>query len=116
MFNSTVKYLTVAKETFTLAGLPEPRIEPEIVLHLASAPSAGVSEPELFGCIDRIAHGFEIVHSIFPGWIFTAADAVAAYGVHGALLLGDKHAISRKPEQGDCSIALRSETARGHAD
>jgi 2-keto-4-pentenoate hydratase len=37
---------------------------------------------------------FEVVHSIFPNWTFTAADAVAAYGVHGALLIGDRHPIS----------------------
>lgn len=66
--------------TFAVKGLPEARIEPEIILHLASAPRPGMSEGELLGCIDWIAHGFEIVHSIFPGWTFTAADAVAAYG------------------------------------
>jgi 2-oxo-3-hexenedioate decarboxylase len=91
--------MTRANETFALVGLPEPRIEPEIVLHLASAPHADMSEDELFGCVDWIAHGFEIVHSVFPGWTFTAADAVAAYGVHSALLLGDRHAISEKPRR-----------------
>src|SRR5712692_1308485 len=34
MFDSTVKDLTAADETFALVSLPEPRIEPEIVLHL----------------------------------------------------------------------------------
>jgi 2-keto-4-pentenoate hydratase len=99
MFDSTVNDMTRANETFALVGLPEPRIEPEIVLHLASAPHADMSEDELFGCVDWIAHGFEIVHSVFPGWTFTAADAVAAYGVHSALLLGDRHAISEKPRR-----------------
>jgi 2-oxo-3-hexenedioate decarboxylase len=99
MFDSTVKDLTAANETFALVDLPEPRIEPEIVLHLTSAPHAGMTERELFDCIDWVAHCFEIVHSIFPGWAFKAADAVAAYGVHSALLLGDRHEISRKPAQ-----------------
>jgi 2-oxo-3-hexenedioate decarboxylase len=91
MFDSTVHDLTTVGEVFALVDLPEPRIEPEIVLHLASTPRADMSEHELIGCVDWVAHGFEIVHSIFPGWTFAAADAVAAYGVHSALLLGDRH-------------------------
>jgi 2-oxo-3-hexenedioate decarboxylase len=55
-----------------------------------------MSEDELIACIDWVAHGFEIVHSVFPGWTFAAVDAVAAYGVHGALLLGDRHPISEQ--------------------
>ena len=54
-----------------------------------------MDERELIECVDWVAHGFEIVSSIFPRWEFTAADAVAAFGVHGALLLGKRHAIVR---------------------
>jgi hypothetical protein len=36
------------------------------VLHLASAPQADMNERELFGCVDWIAHGFEIVSSPLP--------------------------------------------------
>jgi 2-oxo-3-hexenedioate decarboxylase len=99
MFDSTVNDLAAMNNTFAVKGLPEARIEPEIILHLASAPHPDMSEDELLGCIDWIAHGFEIVYSVFPGWIFTAADAVAAYGVHGALLLGDRHLISDQPKR-----------------
>jgi 2-oxo-3-hexenedioate decarboxylase len=38
MFDSTVNDLAAADEMFVLEGFPEPRVEPEIVLHLASAP------------------------------------------------------------------------------
>ena len=55
-----------------------------------------MSEDELVAGIDWVAHGFEIVHSVFPGWTFAAVDAVAVYGVHGALLLGDKHPMSEQ--------------------
>jgi 2-oxo-3-hexenedioate decarboxylase len=96
IFDSTVHDLAAVSEIFALAGLPEPRVEPEIVLHVASSPHAGMSEDELIACIDWVAHGFEIVHSVFPGWTFAAVDAVAAYGVHGALLLGDRHPISEQ--------------------
>src|SRR5690606_20815510 len=40
------------------------------------------------------AHGFEIVQSIFPAWKFTPADTVAAYGLHGALLIGPRHKVT----------------------
>jgi 2-keto-4-pentenoate hydratase len=31
------------------------------------------------------------VQSIYPGWKFSAADTIAANGVHGALLIGPRH-------------------------
>ena len=76
---------------FALAGLCEPRIEPEIVFGLSRAPTPDMDEPALLGCVDWVAHGFEIVQSIFPGWRITGADAVAGLGMHGALLIGERH-------------------------
>ena len=73
---------------FPLRGFPEPLIEPEIVLHLARAPDHGMDEAALLGCIDWVAHGFEVVASPFPGWSFGAADAAAAFGVHAGLRIG----------------------------
>lgn len=93
MYDTTVHDLGAA-DVFALAGLPEPRIEPEIALHLAQAPSAGMIEAELIGCIDWIAPAFEVVYSIFPGWKFAAADAVAAFGVHAALYLGERRDVT----------------------
>ena len=77
-----------------LAGLAEPRIEPEIVFGLARAPDPAMDEAALLGCIEWVAHGFEIVQSIFPGWTFAAADTVAAFGLHGALLIGPRHRVA----------------------
>lgn len=76
-----------------LDAFAEPRIEPEIVFGLARAPSPDMDEGALIACIDWVAHGFEIVQSIFPGWQFSAADTVAANGLHGALLIGPHQAI-----------------------
>ena len=90
MYDTTVADLAALGETFKLPNWPEPRIEPEIVLHLATAPAPSMSDAELLACVDWIAPAFELVTSIFPNWSFTAADATAAFGVHGALLLGEK--------------------------
>ena len=72
----------------------EPRIEPEIVFGLGKAPVPGMDEPALLECIDWVALGYEIVQSIYPGWKFTTADTIAANALHGALLLGSRHAIA----------------------
>jgi 2-oxo-3-hexenedioate decarboxylase len=82
-----------------LDGFAEPRIEPEITFGLARAPSPDMDEGALIACIDWVAHGFEIVQSIFPGWQFSAADTVAANGLHGALLIGPRHAIGSHAAQ-----------------
>jgi 2-oxo-3-hexenedioate decarboxylase len=89
VFNRTVSKAS-AGEAYELVAMPEPRIEPEIALHLASAPASGMNIDDLVACIDWVAPAFEVVYSIFPNWQFTGADAAAAYGVHGALVLGEE--------------------------
>lgn len=94
VYDHTVHNLAEINDTFSLASLVEPRIEPEIIVKLAQEPAPGMDETALLGCIDWIGHGFEIVQSIFPGWKFSAPDAVAAFGLHGALLVGPRHSIA----------------------
>ena len=95
VFDATVRDLPpprqAAQHPLTLALFAEPRIEPEIVFCLAAAPSPDMDEATLFGCIDWVAQGFEIVQSVFPGWKFTPVDTVIANGLHGALLIAPRH-------------------------
>jgi 2-oxo-3-hexenedioate decarboxylase len=98
VYNRTVHNLAEIGDTFSLMGLAEPRIEPEIVFKLALAPAPGMDETALLVCIDWVGHGFEIVQSIFPGWKFSAPDTVAAFGLHGALLIGPRHSIAAHAE------------------
>jgi 2-oxo-3-hexenedioate decarboxylase len=65
-----------------------------------------MDETALLACIDWVGHGFELVQSIFPGWKFSAPDAVAAFGLHGALLIGPCHPIAAHAE--DWSRTLSS--------
>ncbi len=90
VYDSTVHDLKTTA-SLSLARFAEPRIEPEIVFGLASPPTPDMDEKTLLSCVDWVAHGFEIVQSIFPQWQFSAADTVAANGVHGALLIGPRH-------------------------
>jgi 2-oxo-3-hexenedioate decarboxylase len=94
MYHSTVQRLAAADARFSLDRMIDPRIEPEIVFGLAHAPEAGMDEAALLGCVDWVAHGYEIVQSIYPDWKFTAADTVAAFTLHGALLIGQPRSVS----------------------
>jgi 2-oxo-3-hexenedioate decarboxylase len=98
VYDRTVHDLAEIAGTFALAALVEPRIEPEIVFGLATAPAPGMDERALLACVEWVAHGFEIVQSIFPAWTFSAADTVAAFGLHGALLIGPRHPIAARAE------------------
>jgi len=94
IYNQTVHNLSEIGDMFSLAGLAEPRIEPEIVFKLAVAPAPGMDEGALLESVEWVAHGFEIVQSIFPRWKFSAPDTVAAFGLHGALLIGPRCSIA----------------------
>lgn len=98
VYDRTVHNLADLSEAFSLTNLTDPRIEPEIVFQLSAAPASGMDETGLLACIDWVAHGFELVQSIYPRWKFSAADTVAAYGLHGALLIGSRHPIGAKME------------------
>lgn len=85
IYASTVAEL--GETHFTVEGFPEPRIEPEIVFRFHAEPSLDMDDLELLGTMEWIAHGFEIVHSIYPAWKFAA---VAAFGLHAGLRIGSK--------------------------
>lgn len=83
----------------SIADFIEPRIEPEIIFGLKAPPLPDMSELAVLDCIEWVSLGYEMVQSIFPNWKFAASDTVAANGLHGALLLGPRHAITpRKAE------------------
>lgn len=88
----------------------ECRLEPEVALKLKAAPTAGMDEAGLAGCVEWYAPAFEIVQSIFPGWQFTLADCAAAGGLHGCLLLG--HPVAAGPYASDFA-ALQLELKEG---
>ncbi len=68
----------------------QPRIEPEVVFGLAAEVSGTHSAADVLARTEWIAPGFEIVQSHFPDWRFAAADCTAAFGLHGALVVGPR--------------------------
>ncbi len=103
VYDTTLHDVAALPGGFALGHLPEPRIEPEIAFGLTRAPRPELGDAELLSCIEWVAHGFEIVQSPFPGWRFAPADTVAAFGLHGALLLGP-----RVPVTGDHGALARA--------
>ncbi len=71
-----------------LAGMPSPRLEPEVVVGFARAPGADPSFDELFDCLDWIAPGFEMVQTHLPDWRYTPAQTLADSAVHARLVIG----------------------------
>jgi 2-keto-4-pentenoate hydratase len=92
----------------SLDGLCEPRIEPEVVFCLRESPPALCELAGLVQAIDWMAHGFEIVHTHFPGWKFSGAQAVADAGLHGLLLVGHRVKLAAGNEPQALAVALAS--------
>lgn len=104
VYDTTVVYARDGRAAIPVGPLPEPRIEPEIVLHFAAAPPVTRDEAAILACVDWIAHGFEIVQSPFRDWKFKVADTVAANGLHGALVIGTPVPVAGIA---DCARKLR---------
>lgn len=123
VWDTTVSTATSGTARLDLAGMPEPRIEPEVVLHLCRGPEPGMDEEALLDCVDQVAHGCEIVQSIFPRWRFTGPSSAAAFGLHGRLVVGPWRDIRNdrlewSKSLADFSVTLRQAEAvvdEGHA-
>jgi 2-oxo-3-hexenedioate decarboxylase len=106
VWDTTLRLLAGGRAEVSLAGLVQPRLEPEIVFGFGAEPRRGMSENELLACIDWVAHGVEIVHTHFDGWRFQAADAVADGALHGRLLVGPTVPLARFEAPGQALEAL----------
>lgn len=81
----------------------QPRLEPEIVVGLRETPRRNTPRA-VFDAAEWIAHGFEIVQCPYPDWRFTAAEAIAAQSLHGALILGPRRPIASLGNDPDAAI------------
>jgi len=94
IWTHSTHYAKDGHATLALKPFVQPRIEPEIVFRLRHAMPPTNDPLEILHCIEWIAPGFEIVQSHFPDWKFSAADCTAAFGLHGALVVGTPVAIT----------------------
>ena len=90
VWDSTVERVDNGEASVSLTPFCAPRLEPEIMFGIARTPAVGAGLPELFDCIEWVAHGYEIVDTHFAGWRFAAADTVADFALHGRLFVGPR--------------------------
>ena len=88
VWTHSVHYAKDGHATLELGPFVQPRIEPEVVFRLRTAVVPTSDPAAALRCVDWIAPGFELVQCHFPDWKFTAADCTAAFGLHGALVVG----------------------------
>jgi 2-oxo-3-hexenedioate decarboxylase len=89
-----VHFAPDGQATLPLNGLVQPRIEPEVVFKLNGPVPLTNDAAAVLACVEWMAPGFEIVQSHFPDWKFAAADCTAAFGLHGALVVGAPLAVT----------------------
>jgi 2-oxo-3-hexenedioate decarboxylase len=87
VYDRTLVFAVEDHARVPLAGLVQPRIEPEICFGLRAAPR-GRSPEALLEAISWVAHSIEIVQCHHPGWKVTVADCAADNGLHGRLVVG----------------------------
>jgi hypothetical protein len=119
VWDTTTTLLDGTEAEVSLAGLVQPRIEPEIVFGLAAEPTGEMDDAALRGCIAWVAHGVEVVHTHIDGWRYDgAADPMADFGLHGRLLVGPRLPVAgwdlagRRPGGADDGARMRGPRGR----
>ena len=94
MYDDTVHYASNGAATLSVERMASPKIEPEIVACLRSVPQpVGAGPLEAAGVladVQWIALGFEIIDCVYADWMFQPQDFVASYGLHAALIVGER--------------------------
>jgi 2-oxo-3-hexenedioate decarboxylase len=88
IYECTLLYAENDEATVLLAGLVNPRIEPELCFRLRAAPQQSNDLEQLLTSIDWMAHAVEVAQCHHPGWRFKLPDSIADNGLHGRLIVG----------------------------
>lgn len=95
VYDRTLIFAQHNRATVPLAGLVQPRIEPEICFKLKAAPPVTKNPQILLDCIEWVAHSIEIVQCHHPEWKIKLADCIADNALHGRLIVGTPVAVER---------------------
>lgn len=92
MYDDTIQFAdTDNTASLSMSNYGSRKIEPEIVFKLKSPiQNAGLDAAASLAAVDWMAIGFEIIDCPYPGWQFNPVDFVAAYGLHKALVIGER--------------------------
>ncbi len=91
MYDDTVHFADGNSATLTVAHPRSLKIEPEIVFGLEKTVAGESSDAaSALASVDWLALGFEIIDCPFPDWKFQPSDFVASFGLHAALVVGER--------------------------
>lgn len=94
MYDDTVHYSDGNRAALKLGPTRSLKIEPEIVFGMKRAiASEGLGAASVLESTEWLALGFEIIDCPFPNWKFQPSDFVASFGLHAALVVGEKVAV-----------------------
>jgi 2-keto-4-pentenoate hydratase len=97
MYEDTVHYSENNSSVLSLAHSRSLKIEPEIVFGLKEPAAEGGDAAAALAAVDWLAVGFEIIDCPFPDWKFQPSDFVASFGLHAALVVGER--VQVRPDQ-----------------
>jgi len=113
VYDRTVIFAQSDRATVALAGLIQPRIEPEICFRLKAAPPVTHDAEALLAAIEWVAHSIEIVQCHHHDWRLKIADCTADNGLHGRLVVGTPIPVSELPGLAAKLPALGVELRKG---
>ncbi len=91
MYDDTVDFSENNSAALSIANPRSLKIEPEIVFGLKTPLTGqGLDATAALASLDWLAIGFEIIDCPFPDWNFQPSDFVASFGLHAALVVGEK--------------------------
>jgi 2-keto-4-pentenoate hydratase len=94
-YRQTVSFATADQAELALANTYSCLIEPEIVFKLKAPITANDTEATIIlEKVEWLALGYEVVDCNFPEWKFVPTDAVADFGLHFRLIIGETFPVT----------------------
>ena len=91
LYEDTVHQTSDRAARLSIAHPRSLKIEPEIVFGMKKAmPAPDIDAVTALEASEWLALGFEIIDCPFPGWQFQPSDFVASFGLHAALVIGER--------------------------
>ena len=95
MYDDSVQYANANEASLSTARMISPKIEPEIVFKMKAPLGGDVTDAAgALEAVEWLALGFEIIDCPYTDWKFQPADFVAAYGLHAALIVGERRTVT----------------------
>lgn len=115
IYDRTLIHASNNRAAVPLAGLVQPRIEPEICFRLKARPPVTRDPQALLDSIEWIAHSIEIVQCHHPEWKLQLADGTTDNGLHGRLIVGTPTDVRKIPGLAGLLPNAKVKLYKGHA-